>query len=236
MDLFSGFNLLVAVDSIIKIDNKIERNKKIKELEDLAFDNNNIYLALRLAFEFQYYELPTKRIQNFIIKYKNPRMIYRFAHGIDGADTEKLQEAIIETGNIEEIARFGCFVAKADKERIGDIIATANNAKAVYLYHCFCKSYSFEKLKHITIKSKRPRYLYQLAKLTTDESDLKIIEELILKGTSLMYCRLYAKYIKGADVKALEDKVIRSKDINQIRAFAKEIQSANRARMMMLLV
>jgi|ERR1700733_1181712 len=236
MDILTGFNLLVAVSNVIKIDDKKERNKKIRELEDFAFNNNNVYLALRLAFEFQHYKLSIKRIQNYIIKHQNARVIYRFAHGIDNADISRLEDAIIATGDLEEISRFGCFIDGANKERIGDIIAASNNAKAVYLYHCFARSYPFEKLKHITIRSKRPRYLYQLAKLTTDESDLDVIQELILAGRSLMYCRLFCKHIKRANIKEFEDKVIRSKDINQIRAFAKEVPGADRARVMMLLV
>lgn len=229
-------NFLFTIDYIFKIvENKKEKLKRIRKLEDDIFNNGNLYLALRLAFEEDHHGFSTKRVENFIAKSNNANYIYRFAYNISGANIKKLQEAVIKTNDIIEIARFGCFIEGTDKHKIGDIVASSNNGKAAYLYMCFVRTYPYINFRNIILKSKKPRYLYQLARLTQDDNDLKIIQEMILNSKSLMYVRMFAKYIKNADIKKLEEKIIRSKNIRELRLFVQEVPMAERARMMLLL-
>ena len=226
---------LSAIHNVVKIENKKERLEQVKELEDYIFETKNTYMALRLAYELEFIGVRTTRIENYICKTGNGRLIYRFASNIEKSNIQKLQNAIIESNDFEEMARFACFVNGADKNKIGDIIAQSNNIKAQYLYMCFVKTYPYINFRESVLKSKRPRYIFQYAKVSKNEKDLEIIQELILNSKSLMYCRLFCKMFPKMDIKRFEDKVLRSKNAREIRLFANEIPSAERARTMMLL-
>jgi predicted hydrocarbon binding protein len=226
---------LSAITNVIKIEDKKERLEQIKELEDYIFETKNTYLALRLAYELEFIGVRTTRIENYICKTGNGRLIYRFASNIGKANIKKLQDAIIKSNDYEEMARFACFVNGADKNKIGDIVAQSNNIKAKYLYMCFIKTYPYNNFRESVLKSKRPRYLFQYAKLSKDEKDLEIIQELILNSKSLMYCRLFCKMFPKMDIRRFEDKVLKSKNKREIKLFANEVPSADRAQMMVVL-
>jgi hypothetical protein len=154
---------------------------------------------------------------------------------INNADIPKLQSAIIARGNIMQIAEFGCFVKGADRILIEEIISRYDNAKAAYLFLRFVKTCDGSKFRHIILKSKRPRYLFALAKKTTDMNELSAIQELILNSSSLTYVRLYATYIDGADINRLEEKVIQSMNIPEMKRFFKSVQSPRLNKIMLLL-
>ena len=226
---------LSAISNVVKIEDKKDRLAQVKELEDYIFTTRNTYMALRLAYELEFIRVRTTRIENYICKTGNGRLIYRFACNIGKANIKKLQHAIIQSNDYEEMARFACFVRGADKEMIGNIIAKSNNIKAQYLYMCFIKTYPYSNFRENVLKSKRPRYLFQYAKLSRNKKDLQIIQELILNSKSLMYCRLFAKMFPDMDVKRFEDKILRSKNPREIKLFAQEVPSAERAQTMILL-
>jgi hypothetical protein len=228
-----------ALDNLLKVSNRKQLLKDARYLEKYVIERNNIYLAFRLATELGNLNIKIGKLENFIINFKkgdyfHPIWLIRFAKVVKGANIKKLQDAIINYNNIYYIAEFGCFIKGSDKELIEKIIIKSGNPKAVYLYLSYVKSCNVNSLKHIVFKSKRPRYLYALAKRTTSKKDLELIEDLILKGGSYMYIRLFAQFIKGADIKKCEDVIIASGDINQMKRFAKAVKSPRLSKLSLL--
>jgi hypothetical protein len=220
----------VALGNLLLIKDKKLLIKEARLLEKYVINADNIYLAFRLATELGNLNLKIGKLENFVINFKkndyfHPIWLYRFARNVKGANIKKIQSAMIASHDINYIAEFGCFVKGADKELIQDIIIKRNNPKAAYLYLSYNKFCDVEKLKPIVFKSKRPRYLYALAKRTTNKKDIPLIEELILKGGSWMYIRLFAQFIPGADIRKCEDAVIASGSVEQMRKFAKAVKS-----------
>jgi hypothetical protein len=206
--------------------NREDTKKRVKELEEYTFRTNNIVLAYRLAVELDDLNLSTRNIERFIIKTNNPKFIWRFAKDISSANIKKLQDAIIATNDISYITKFGLFVKGANKSLIENIVIQKFHPKSAYLYIKYHSRYcKINKLKHIIFKSKRPRYLYTLAKLLKNKKDIKTIQTLLLASRSSMYLRLFALNIKYVDISKLEDRVINLQNIEEMKKFARDIKS-----------
>jgi hypothetical protein len=154
---------------------------------------------------------------------------------IKGCNVARMQEAILELGDIEQIAVFGCFVRGADKELIERVIAEVRSPKAAYLYLRFVKFCNINRLKPIIMKSKRPRYLYTLARLIKNKKELELIEELIIRSKSMLYVRLFGQHIKGANINKLEAAVIESQNVESMKKFNSVIKSPRIDKLMLLL-
>jgi len=214
-----------SLEALLKIKDKKELAVKSKLLEQYVIDNDNPMLAFRLAIELDDRLIRTTKLQNFIIETGDARYILKFAWNIKRTNVKKLQEAIMKYGNIIQITKFGCFIRGADRSTIEDLIVKSNSAKSAYLYLRCVKSCDVNKLKTIILHSKRPRYLFALAKVTKNKKDLEKIQELIIESPSNIYVRLYAIYIKGADIKKLEDRIIATKNVEEMKKFAKAVKS-----------
>jgi hypothetical protein len=223
------------LESLIKIKNRYELKKKAKELEiyvlSHSFSNQALRMALHLSTEFDALGLKVSNLEDYIINSKNQYYILRFARTIKKANIKKLQDATIASNDLPKLARFGFSIDGADKNVIGDIIAKSDNAKAAYIYMRGVKSYDFNKLKHIIFKSKRPKYLFSLAKLTEDREELDLIQNLIIESSSCTYVRLYAVHIQGADIGKLEAKIIETRDVKEMKRFAAAVNSKRLAKL-----
>jgi len=214
-----------SLESLVKIKDKKEFVTKARKLEDYIYSKNNPFLAFRLALELDLRGFKTSRLENYIINCNDSRYILKFAREIKRANIKKLQEAIIRQGTTLQIAKFGCFIRGAQRSIIEDIIVESAHAKSAYFYLKYVKFCNFNKLKPIILKSKKPRYLFALAKLIKNKKELDLIQDLIINGTSFMYMRLFAIHIHGADIKRIEDRIIKSGNIDEMKKFHSKIPS-----------
>lgn len=211
------------LEILYSLKNKKDIEKKLKELIDYVVLTNNPFLSYRVALEAYRTNISTKKLENIVIKHKIPELLYRFSRDVDNFNIRKIENALIFTNDLYHISKFGCFIPGADKKRIEDIISKSYNAKAAYLFIRYAEECDVNKLKHIIYRSKRPRYLFELAKMLNNKDDIKIIEKLILNSKSELYVRLMAKYIKGVDVSKCEDRIIKSMDETEMRKFARDL-------------
>ena len=216
------------VSSLINLLKIKERKKFLEEarkLETYTASQRNPLIVLRLAFELDIRGIRVPKLENFIIRHNDPRFIFRFAREIKYANIKKLQNAIIAQGDILQISRFGCFIKGADQTIIENIIAKSNNAKAAYYYIRYVQHCNIEKLKTVILQSKRPRYLFALARLLTNKKDLELIQDLILKSNSYMYMRMFAMYIDGANISKIEDRIVDSGNLEEIKKFSSKVKT-----------
>jgi len=227
----------VTLENLIKIKRQNLKifEQKARELAYSAYQQNKINIVFRIAKELQDLYCNVEDIENYIISANDPHYIYRFAREIKNVDIPKLQQAIINTQHFNYIAKFACFIGEADANLIEELIIEANNAKAAYIYLKFGKHPSVHKLKHIFIKSKKPRYLYILAQLLTNQEELEVIQNLIIASHSNMYVRLYAAHIPGANIKKLEDRILATNNFDEIKKFAKTVKSERLNKLIMLM-
>lgn len=223
-----------SLEALLKLKDKKELAVKSKKLEEYVISNNNPMLAFRLAFELDDREIRTTKLQNFIIESGDARYILKLAREIKRSNVKKLQAAIMKYGNILQIAKFGCFIRGADKKPIENLIAKSESAKSAYLYLKFIKTCNVNKLKPIILRSRKPRYLYALAKVSKNKKDLETIQDLIISGSSNLYVRLFALHIKGADIKKLENRIIATKNIEEMKKFAKAVKSPRLSKLVIL--
>jgi len=223
-----------SLDTLLKIKDKKELAKKSKLLEKYVIENNNPMLAFRLALELDDREVRTTKLQNFIIGTGDAKYITKFAHEIKRSNVKKLQAAMMKYGNILQITRFGCFVRGANRDSIEDLIAVSSSAKSAYLYLKFVKLCDVNKLKPIIFLSKKPRYLFALARVVKNKKDIDKIQNLIIESSSNLYIRLFAVHIKGADIRKLEDRIIATKNVEEMKKFARVVKSPRLAKLCLL--
>ena len=226
----------VTLENLIKIkcQNLKAFEQKARELAYTAFRQDKINVVFRIAKELQELCCNVEDIEDYIISSNDPHYIYNFAKEIRYANICKLQTAIIGTQKFNYIAKFACFISGADTNLIEDLIIASNDARAAYIYLKFGKHPSIHKLKKIFIKSKKPRYLYTLAQLLTNQEEIDIIQNLIINSQSNMYVRLFAAHIPGANIKKLEDRILATKDFEEIKKFAKQVNSERLNKLIML--
>lgn len=227
----------ISLEILLKI-----KQKSIKEFELQArefavhlMQDNKLYTIFRIAKELQELYCDIEYIEDFFISTKNPFYIFKFAREIKSSNIVKLQQAIIDIQNYNYIAKFACFVAGADTELLEKIIIKSNNAKAAYIYLKFGKHPNIQNLKHIFLKSKKPRYLYALAQNINDPDDIALIQDLIIASHSNMYVRLFAAHILGANINKLEDRILKTKNIQEIKKFAKTVGSERLNKLVILM-
>lgn len=212
----SQFSLLLHT-ALKKYTTRKELRFALKNLQSYALTTANPLSVFRVALELNYLGLSTKKLEKFIISCNDPIYIFRFANGIKNANIKKLQAAMASCCNILQLAKFACAIKGADTKSIEEYVIKSKNAKAAYLLLRYVKSSNIEELKPLIINSRKPRYLFYLAQLLTDQKELSIIENIILNCDSFMYMRLFAIHIKNANFKKFEDKIIASGNINEMK-------------------
>jgi len=230
---YSYFQKLLLELSSLEKDIK-EYRRKARELEKAVIKDNNPFLAFHLAREISVFHLSTKKLENFVINNASSDLIYRYARDVKNANINKLQNALISKKDTIALAKFAIFVRGSDKRIILDIIKKENNAKAAYLFIKHIKYLNINEIKNIIIHSKKPRYLFELAKKTKSKKELEIIEDLIILSKSDLYVRLFAKHIHGANIEKLENRIIRSNNKTEMIKFAKEIKSPRLNKLLIL--
>jgi hypothetical protein len=203
-------------------------------LENYVSRAKKPHLIYRLAAELDYRGYKSAKLENAIIDTRSSQYIFMFARTMRKANIKKLQSAIIKLGSILHIARFACFIPKADRLLIENIVAESENPKAAYYYLQYVKHCNIDKLKQNIIKSKKPRYLFALAKLLSNKDELNLIQDLIIQGNSDMYVRLFAVHIKTANIEKLENRIIQTKNINEMKKFAKAVNSPRLSKLSLL--
>lgn len=218
-------HFVIALETLLKISDRKELIKEAKKLENEVASSGRPSFAFRLAYELTNKNIKTPKLENYFINLKSAYYIFKYAQDIKYANIEKLQSAIMNCNNVYYIVRFACEISKANKSEMEDKIAALNSAKAVYLYMKYANSYDVEKFKNIIFKSKKPRYLFELAKNISNKEELDLIQKLIISSSSNMYVRLFAAHIPGADINQLEDRIIRTKNVNEMKRFLKMVKS-----------
>ncbi len=216
----------LALEELLNIKNRKSLISYSKKLIKYVLDSNDPLLAFRLALELDFLNIQTTKLQNLIINSGDARYILKFAREIKKVDIKKLQTAIVKYGNILQIAKFGCFVRGAQRKPIEELITKSDSAKSAYIFLRFVKFANVNNLKSIILRSKRPRYLFLLAKKTKNKKELEQIQNLIINSSSLMYVRLFAVHIKNADIKKLEDRIISSKNVVEMKRFARAVKDS----------
>lgn len=235
----SGF--MTRIKNLDLIKNKGIFRKEARALEKIAIEENNPFMAYILAYRLHSKNIRTSKLENVICKYagrgwyRSPFYIILYAINIRGANILKLQSAILKKGRIQDIAEFGAKVKGADKILIENKIVQSNNPAAAYIYLTKVKSCNINKLKPILMRTKRPRYLYALAKVLKNKKELDQIQDKIIAANSDMYVRLYAQHIPSADIQRLEDRMVKSRNIVEMKRFAAAIKSERIEKMLLLL-
>ena len=214
--------------------NKDEFLEYANTLKKYAIENNSLYVAYRIAILCADKRIRCPELEDIIVESGNSYFILNFAINAYDANVRRLQDAIIKTKNISDIAKFGCFVRGSDRKVIEELVANANSARGAYYYLRFSAACDVNKLKPVILKSKRPRYLYELALKLTDKAEIKMIQDLIIKSRSPLYMRLFAQNVPGADILRIEDAVIATKDIDAIRKWAEVIKTDNAMNILLL--
>src|SRR5579885_3132922 len=175
----------------LKIYDKLKTHKIINHNDPLldSIQQDIIYNkdAALAYFLSEYIDYKRHLMQQIIISSKNYKYAYLFAANIKGADIQALQNIVINSGSLKYICLFGCFINGANKSKIEKLIIASNNPKYACAWMQNSKSYNINKLKNIIIKAKKPQpmFLFECAKLLTDQKDIKAIETKIIKSGSL---------------------------------------------------
>jgi len=94
----------------------------------------------------------------------------------------------------------------------------------MYLKHV--KGADLTKFKQIILASKKPRYLFELAKRLDDSKEIVLIQDLIIESKSFTYMRLFAEKIKQANVEKIEQAVLDNGNPIEIKKFAKYVKKS----------
>jgi hypothetical protein len=97
------------------------------------------------------------------------------------------------------------------------------------------KGSDVSKFKDIILSSGKPRYLFELARHTTDLGELSNIEDMIIASRSFTYMRLFAEKIKLANVEKLEQAVLDTDNVNEIKKFAKYVRRSKMKKFFLVL-
>ncbi len=94
-----------------------------------------------------------------------------------------------------------------------------NDAKYAHKFIKHVKGARYHKFKKMIIKSRKPRYLFELAKRLKSKRDINLIQDLIIKSKSPTYIRMFAEKIKNSDVEKLEEAILEL-DTESVKKFA----------------
>lgn len=213
------------------------KNHCISYPNDVLLDNiQNTILATQdagLAYFFtEYFNYKTHLMQKVILNVKSPKYAFAFANHFPKADIKALQDIVINSNNIKYICYFGLFIRNSNVKKIEKIIIQANKqdknryAKYAYMWLKGNKIHDLEEFKKIILSSKKPQFLFELAKCLTNPKDISKIERLIIKSGSLTYMRMFAATIDGANVPKLEKVVLASQNMKEIKKFAKAVKNS----------
>lgn len=198
-------------------------DKKLDKIQEEIISNKDSALAYFFSCDTNY---KTYKMQEVILKSKEPKYALLFAQNIKHADIQALQNVVLESEDIKYIAKFGCNVPGADKKKIESIVAKEKNARYAHMFLKNVPNANVNKFKKTIIDSGKPRYLFELAKHLKSRREISQIEDLIIEIKSYMYIRLLAQKIPLAKLKKLEQAVLDSGNSKEIKKFAKAVRKS----------
>ncbi len=208
----------------------------LRVLEDLQteiIENNDSAFAYFFAAEFGKYK--PHKMQSVILGKKDPKYAFIFAQTIPNADIRALQNVVMESKKIKYVTKFACFIRNADKKPLEDLIIKSKNVKYAHMYLKHVKTADVKKFKNIILESGKPRYLFELAKHLTVDSEITMVEDLIIKLKSFTYMRLFAEKIKKADVDKIEQAVLATDNGPEIQKFAKYVRKSKMKKFLLVM-
>jgi hypothetical protein len=230
------------VESKIKTDpySKSETTYNHQDLEKLRSEiiqNQDAALAYFFTTEFNY---KPHKMQKIILDNKDPKYAFAFARDVSNADIKALQNVVIAAKNIKYICHFACFVEGADLKRLEKIIITTltHSPRDVQYAHKLLKhvsSSNVKKIKNIILASKKPRYLYELAKHLSSAKEIARIEDLIIASHSFTYMRLFAEHIEKCNLEKIEQAILDAGNTEQIKKFAKYVKHSKMRKFLLVL-
>lgn len=207
-------------------------DKKLDKIQEEIIINQDAALAYFFSCDFKY---KTYKMQEVILKKKEPKYALLFAQHIPHADIQALQNLVLNSDHkdkIKYICKFACFVAGADKKKLENIIAkevSKQPYKKARWAHMFIKNVpgaNIDKFKNSILKSRKPRYLFELAKHVDSRREISQIENIIIKLQSYTYIRLLAQKISAANVSKLEQAVLDTGNGKEIKKFARAVKKS----------
>ena len=235
MQPFYGSAIILSLENLSKVQDKGEFIIRARALSNLAIKEKSVYVVYRLAVLLDERNYSIRKLEGFVCASRNPFFILRFALIVRGANIKRLQSAIVRLGNAVEIANFAAWVKGSDRELLQDIVIKSKNPKAAYTLLRNYREANINRLKNILLASKKPRYVFLLATKLKNKEEIKLIEDIIINGTSNMYVRLFAKYV-GGNIKRLEERIIQTQDIWEMKKFAADVPGCERINNLLLLV
>lgn len=212
-------------------------NDDLERLQDEIVADRDSALAYFFATEFNY---KTYRMQKLILDQKDAKYAFVFARDIPNADIKALQNVVISSKELKYICNFACFVEGADHKRLEKIITSAilDDPRNTQYAHKLLKNVdgsNVKKFKDIIIASKRPRYLYELAKHINNPDEIALIEDLIIQSRSFLYMRMFAENIERANLEKIEQAVLDTDNVVEIKKFAKYVKRSKMKRFFLVL-
>lgn len=166
------------------------------------------------------------KIQEIILKSKNPKYIFLFAKNIKKADCKALQTALVNTKNIKYICKYALFINNSNFSLLEKIILKSKKIKYINMLLASNKYKNINNYFDIILSCKKPKYLFYLAKFIKTKKQLSKIEDEIIKCKSSFYIRMLAVKIKFANIDKLEQAIIELGQPEEIKKFAKNVKKS----------
>lgn len=185
----------------------------------MASDINVIVYQANRRIEKYGFDHQLEKLQEAIVKTKNPKYIYTFAKAVKGANIEKLTDAIISTNSAEYIYRFALYVEGANIEKLQDAIIKSNIPQCTYQFAEQVKGADIERLSECDLL---PEHIIKFVSLGVP------VEKMQQKLIGCRQFDIIVKFarLKGSNIKFLEDIIIKNKDPNGLLYFA-AVEGAN---------
>jgi len=213
-----------------------DNNKILEKLQNEIIETNDSALAYLFCTEFDYKHY---RMQRVIFENKEPKYAFIFAQNIPNSDIKSLQKIVIDSKNIKYICNFACFVRGADLKPLETLILKSitkpKNVKYAHKYLKHVSGANVKKFKDFIMVSKKPRYLFELAKHLTNKKEIEKIEDLIIETGSFTYMRLFAEKIKLANIEKIEQVILDTDNVNEIKKFARYVKHSRMKRFFIVL-
>lgn len=211
--------------SIIESKNKKTRQSLIDTIQEKIIQENDAALAYHFAADIGHHNY---KMQNVIMVAKSAKYAVLFASNIVGADVPALQNMIFQSedkSKMDYLCQFACFIPGANVKKVESLVMSTQDIKGAHMLIKHGKS-SPHKFKKMILASKKPRYLFELARHLKNKKDLETIQQLIIDSKSPTYIRMFAEKIKIADVEKLEEAILESEDVDSIKKFAHYVKKS----------
>jgi hypothetical protein len=204
--------------------------EQLQEMQQDIIATNNCAAACFFAMEFGH---QVHLMQKVILDNSNAKYAVLFACHVPNCDIQAMQKIVMQSQKVKYVCHFACFVAGAKRKPLEKLILGSKQAHYAHLYMKHGKCH-VSKVKDLIFKSKKPRYLFELAKHLTDPTDIEKVEDLIIQSGSVLYMRLLAERVPGINIDKLEQAVLATNDTKAIKQFARKVKDSKMKRFLLL--